>query len=150
MSRSVIAVCASCGAKNRVPQARRGRVRCAKCQSHLPWLADADDSTFDQAVTKATLPVLVDIWAPWCGPCRQVSPVVEQLAREFAGQLKVVKVNADDSPDVSRRHAVTGIPTLLLYRDGNEVSRTVGALPAPQLRRWLEDALAEAAHHSAS
>jgi len=140
---SVVA-CPGCGAKNRVPRARPGKVRCARCHTDLPWLVDADDASFDAVVGEATLPVLVDVWAPWCGPCRQIAPVVEQLSRDLAGRLKVVKVNADDAPGVSRRHGVTGIPTLLLYRDGAEADRIVGAPPAAQLRGWVERAVAGA------
>ncbi|WP_293781067.1 thioredoxin [uncultured Aeromicrobium sp.] len=138
-----VVVCETCGTKNRVPQARSGRVRCAKCHTDLPWLVDADDATFDDAVVNATLPVLVDVWAPWCGPCRQIAPVVEQLARDFAGRLKVVKVNADIAPQVSARHQVSGIPTLLLYHRGAEVSRSVGALAPQQLRQWVDDTLGQ-------
>lgn len=134
--------CPACGARNRVPVARAGRVRCARCHGDLPWLVGADDATFDDAVVRATLPTLVDVWAPWCGPCRQISPVVEQIAREYAGRLKVVKVNADLSPRVSQRHQVTGIPTLLLYDGGREVARQVGAVPAPRLRTWVAEQLA--------
>lgn len=134
--------CPACGARNRVPVAAAGRARCAKCHADLPWLVSADDSSFDDAVTRAGLPVLVDVWAPWCGPCRQVTPVVEQLSRDYAGRLKVVKVNADDSPQVSQRHQITGIPALLFYHHGQERARTVGALPAAQLRKWLDDQLA--------
>ncbi len=140
-----VIVCPRCGAKNRVPAARRGKVRCARCHTDLPWLIDADDTTFDDAVRLATLPVLVDIWAPWCGPCRQIAPVVERLSRDLAGRLKVVRVNADQAPGVSQRHGVTGIPTLLLYRDGTEADRVVGALPEARLREWVERAIAEAA-----
>jgi len=131
-----IVACPNCGAKNRVPAARAGKVRCAKCHTDLPWLVTADDGSFDEVVGNATLPVLIDVWAPWCGPCRQISPVVEQLSREFAGRLKVVKVNSDESPGISRRHGITGIPTLLMYRDGAEADRVVGAVPAAQLRQW--------------
>jgi thioredoxin 2 len=101
-------------------------------------LVEADDGSFDSVVGDASLPVLVDVWAPWCGPCRQIAPAVEELSREFAGRLKVAKVNADMSPQVSRRHQVSSIPTLLLYRDGREVDRLVGAVPAPRLRAWVE------------
>ncbi len=138
---SAVVTCPACGTRNRVPQAKAGRVRCASCHADLPWLVAADDATFDDAVTRSTLPVLVDVWAPWCGPCRAIAPVVEQLAGEHAGRLKVVKVNADDSPQVSARHQVTGIPTLLLYAGGKEVSRTVGAAPAAQLRQWVNSSL---------
>lgn len=139
---SAVVTCPSCGAKNRVPAARPGRVRCASCHADLPWLVEADDRSFDTVVGESTLPVLVDVWAPWCGPCRMVSPVVEQLSREFAGKLKVVKVNSDIAPEVSRRHTINSIPTLLLYSDGREVGRQIGARPAAQLREWVAGAVA--------
>lgn len=136
---SVVA-CPSCGKRNRIDPAA-GRARCAVCHADLPRLVTADDATFDDVVVRSSLPVLVDVWAPWCGPCRAVTPVIEQLATEYAGRLKVAQVNADESPQVSGRHRVTGIPTLLLYAGGEEIARTVGALPAPQLRAWLESSL---------
>jgi len=136
-----VVTCLRCGAKNRVPAARTGRVRCAKCHTDLPWLVEADDDSFDVVVGEATLPVLVDVWATWCGPCRQIAPVVEQLSQDLAGRLKVVKVNADASPRVAQRHAVSSIPTLLVYRDGKEADRMIGAVPAPQLRDWVERSL---------
>ena len=136
-----VVTCPGCAAKNRVPPARSGKVRCAKCHTDLPWLVEADDDSFDAVVGEATLPVLVDVWAPWCGPCRQIAPVVDQLSRDLAGRLKVAKVNADTSPRVVQRHAVSSIPTLLLYRDGKEADRMIGAVPAPQLRAWVERSL---------
>ncbi|WP_022881633.1 thioredoxin [Gryllotalpicola ginsengisoli] len=138
---AAIVACPACGARNRVPQSRRGKVRCAKCHEALPWLVDVDDASFDEAVAGASLPVLVDVWAPWCGPCRMVAPVVESLAREFAGRLKVAKVNSDTSPGVSARHNISSIPTLLLYRDGAEADRIVGARPAAELRSWVSQKL---------
>lgn len=136
-----LVACTSCGAKNRVPVTGSGRVRCAKCHADLPWLVNAGDVEFTAAVEDSTLPVLVDVWAPWCGPCRAVAPAVEQLSRDLAGRLKVVKVNADSAPRVSARHAITSIPTFLLYAAGHETARTVGALPGPQLRTWVESQL---------
>jgi thioredoxin 2 len=140
--RPTVIACPGCGRRNRVPAAGRGRLRCAACGVDLPWLVEAGDSDFAAVVEDSRLPVLVDVWAPWCGPCRMVAPVVEQLSRERAGRLKVVKVNADAAPGVGARLGVRSIPTLLLFDGGQEKSRVVGAQPADALRRWLDDALA--------
>src|ERR1700745_3373080 len=137
--------CAPCAQANRVPAAAAGTPRCGKCHQPLPWIADADDSTFGEIADAAKIPVIVDLWAPWCGPCRMVSPALEQLARDLAGQVKLVKVNVDDSPQLSQRFAAQAIPTLLMLRDGRVVARQVGALPPPALRAWAENALAGAA-----
>jgi thioredoxin 2 len=133
--------CPNCGKRNRVPVAASGRPRCAQCQSDLPWLVPVGSSDFTAAVD-SRLPVLVDLWAPWCGPCRMVAPVLERMAEEFAGRLKVVKVNVDEAPDVQARYGVRGIPTLLLLRDGDEVDRVVGAVPDHVLREHVEGVLA--------
>lgn len=85
--------------------------------------------------------MLIDLWAPWCGPCRQVGPLLEQLATERAGRLKLVKVNVDESPRTQARFGVQAIPTLLLFSDGREVGRQQGAVPLPQLRAWVDDSL---------
>jgi thioredoxin 2 len=138
----IITTCPTCGKRNRVPAAARGRPRCAACKADLPWIVDADDATFPQVAEAAPLPVLVDLWAPWCGPCRQVSPVVERLGGELAGRLKVVKVDVDGSPRTAERFGARSIPTLLLLRDGVERDRQVGAHPEPALRQWLTRHLA--------
>ena len=139
---STLSTCPACGRRNRVPAAATGRPRCAACSADLPWLVDAGDADFGAVVEQSRLPVLVDVWAPWCGPCRMVSPVVEQLARERAGRLKVVKVNADDAPRTAGRLRVSGIPTLLLFSGGEERGRIVGAQPAPSIQRWVDEHLA--------
>jgi thioredoxin 2 len=133
--------CPACGRRNRIPGARLGRVRCAACRADLPWLVSADDTSFDAVVGQSTLPVLVDVWAPWCGPCRMITPTVEQLSRELRGRLKVVKVNADDAPGVSQRYGIRSIPTLLLFREGQERARQVGAPPPAQLTAWVREAV---------
>jgi thioredoxin 2 len=140
-----IVTCANCGKRNRVPAAATGVARCAACHTALPWLTAAGDDDFEQIVTAASLPVLLDLWAPWCGPCRVVAPGVERAAEELAGRLKVVKVNVDEAPRVAERFGVRGIPTLLVLRQGREVARQVGAVPPPTLLRWVEEVIAKPA-----
>ena len=135
-----VVACPSCGRRNRVPSAASGHPSCASCHAPLPWLVEASDTDFATVVSGPT-PVLVDLWAPWCGPCRMVSPAVEQVGIRLAGRLKVVKVDVDRSPGVSARYGVQAIPTLLLLQDGEERSRQVGALPAPALQTWVERTL---------
>jgi thioredoxin 2 len=140
-----IVVCDSCGKKNRVPAVAEGTPRCANCHTPLPWITDAGDGDFHDVVEAARVPVLVDLWAPWCGPCRMVSPVLEQLAHSYAGRVKLVKVDVDQSPRVAARFEVQGIPTLLVLRGGDVVARQTGAAGEPALRVWLDDALARSA-----
>ena len=129
---SRVVACPGCGAKNRIPAVAVGHPRCAACKSDLPWIVDASDATLQQCVDTKPL-VLVDLWAPWCGPCRMVAPVLESLAATNAGRLKVVKVNVDDNPQASRRFDAQSIPTLVVMRDGAVLDRIVGALPETAL-----------------
>jgi thioredoxin 2 len=122
----VVVECPSCGKKNAVPAVADGRPRCASCKQDLPWIAEAGDSSFGEVVERASLPVVVDLWAPWCGPCRMISPALEEVARRVRGQIKLVKVNVDDSPATAARFGVQGIPKLLLFRDGQVVERAFG------------------------
>ncbi len=103
-----------------------------------------DDRGFDRAVLQAEVPVLVDFWAPWCGPCHMVAPVVEQLAGEYAGRLRAVKVNVDESQAVARRYGIHSIPTLALFQQGKEVRRLVGVRPKAELARAIQQVLAPA------
>ncbi len=133
--------CPNCGQRNRVPDAAAGTPRCGTCHRPLPWIVDAGDDTFAEIAEAASVPVVVDLWAPWCGPCRMVSPALADLAADLAGRIKLVKVNVDESPGLQRRFGVQSIPTLLLLRGGLVVARQIGAVPAPQLRTWVDQSL---------
>ncbi len=133
--------CPQCGRRNRVPAAAAGTPRCGNCHQPLPWIVNAGDDSFAEVAEKSTVPVLVDLWAPWCGPCRMVSPALAQLATERAGKLKLVKVNVDQSPRLQQRFGIQSIPTLMLFSGGKLLARQVGAAPADALRSWLEQSL---------
>ncbi|MBW0108585.1 thioredoxin [Pseudonocardia sp. KRD-182] len=135
--RSSTVRCPHCGRANRVPAAAEGSPRCGNCHRPLPWVAEAGDEDFTEVAERASVPVLVDLWATWCGPCRMVSPALEQLAGELAGRLKLVKVDVDRSPETSQRFEVRAVPTLLVLRDGAVVARQPGATPLPALREWV-------------
>jgi thioredoxin 2 len=137
-----VIACPNCSRRNRVPGAASGTPHCGNCHKPLPWIVNAGDDDFAEVAEHASVPALVDLWAPWCGPCRMVSPALEQLATEMAGKLKLVKVNVDESPKLQQRFGVQAIPTLLLLRNGAVAARQTGAAPAGVLRTWLEQGLA--------
>ena len=144
--------CPVCGASNRIrPDATQGSVApgavavCGRCKARLPVTAPApagpivvSDATFAAEVEQATVPVLVDAWAPWCGPCQTLAPVLDQLAVELAGRVRVAKLNVDENPATAARFGIRGIPTLLVLRAGREVDRIVGAQPKQAIRARLE------------
>ena len=129
--------CPRCRVPNRIGPIGSGVPRCARCKALLPWLVTADASSFD-AETSASVPVLVDFWAPWCGPCRMVAPVLEDLAARHAGRLKVVKVDVDDEPELSARFHVRSVPLIVVMHHGRELDRILGALPRRTLEARLE------------
>jgi thioredoxin 1 len=99
------------------------------------------DATFDTEVNKAAMPVVVDFWAEWCGPCKQIGPALEELSAEYGDRVKIVKVNVDENPDAPARLGVRGIPSLFLFKDGAPVSNKVGAAPKAALKVWIDGAI---------
>jgi thioredoxin 2 len=136
--------CPHCGTRNRLRPSAEGVPRCGKCNNLLPWITRATDSSFDEEI-RAAVPVVVDFWAPWCAPCRMVEPVLERLATDHVGELKVIKVNVDEEPRLAQRWHALSIPLLVLLRDGEERDRIVGAIPPAQLEQRLQPHLEAAA-----
>jgi thioredoxin 2 len=132
--------CPNCGAKNRLRPNAEGVPRCARCKNLLPWITSATESSFDEEV-RAAVPVIVDFWAPWCAPCRMIKPVLERLAGEHAGRLKVVEVDVDEQPRLAQRWQAMSIPLLVVLRNGDELDRIVGAPPPAELERRLQPVL---------
>jgi len=136
--------CPSCGATNRVPGARLqsgDQPICGRCKTPLAATTHpltVTDENFAREVEASALPVLLDLWAPWCGPCRMIAPVVEQLASELAGRVKICKLNTDENPQTAARFSVRSIPTLLILKNGREADRLVGVLPKAEILRRLQ------------
>jgi thioredoxin 2 len=128
--------CTACGKKNKIRPSERGAPHCGSCGEPLPWLVTATDATFGMEA-RSSIAVLVDLWAPWCGPCRVVGPMLEALSKEYAGRLKVVKVNVDENPGLSQQFQATSIPTLIVIKGDRVVDRIVGALPQSDLKMRL-------------
>jgi len=142
-----VITCPSCGANNRVPteKLREGlQPVCGRCKAPLADSAHpviVTDANFAEEVERSPLPVLLDMWAPWCGPCRMIAPIVEQLASELAGRVKVAKLNTDENPMTGSRFNVRSIPTLLVLKDGKEIDRLVGAFPKQEILRRLQSVI---------
>jgi len=153
MAESRLLRCPTCGAVNRVPldklEAGRQPV-CGRCKNPLPAGAAGDgarpmtvtDASFVADVERSPMPVLLDAWAPWCGPCRMIAPVVDQLATELAGRARVAKLNIDENPVTAQRLDVRSIPMLLVFKGGREVDRIVGVQPKSEIARRVERAIA--------
>jgi thioredoxin 2 len=145
---SVIVKCRQCGTKNRIPKSRMGEGPvCGKCKAPLPAVpitdkpVDVTDATFHSEILDFPGPVLVDCWAPWCGPCRTVGPVIEQLAAEYAGRVRIAKLNVDENPQTAARYSIRSIPTMLLFKNGDLVNNLVGALPKRDIESHLNSLL---------
>lgn len=136
--------CPTCGRSNRMPARHLADVgRCGACQAPLPPLdapLEATPDTFDEVVGGAVVPVLVDFWAPWCGPCRMAAPEVAKVAAELAGHAVVLKVNTDEHPALGARYGVRGIPNFVVLSKGAVVHQQAGVVPAQEMARWLSDA----------
>ena len=142
--------CSKCGTKNRVELARaaNGQAKCGKCGTTLDTIKIVDqaddkkplavtDVTFERDVLRASLPVRVDCWAPWCGPCRMVGPVMDQLAAESNGRYRIAKLNVDENPRIASQFQIQSIPTMLIFKDGKLIDRLVGAQPMPAIAQRL-------------
>ena len=144
--KGVIVACARCGRKNRVPYARLGETgQCGNCQNDLaapPVPLDVDtEARFAQVIGQSALPVVVDYWAPWCGPCRMVAPELAKVAAAQAGRWLVVKVNTEALPGLGQRYQIQSIPTMAVIVGGREAARTSGARPAPAIEAFVRQAV---------
>jgi thioredoxin 2 len=145
--RGVIVVCTGCGQKNRLPYERLdGEVRCGQCKEPVSLPSEPieieQSADFDRLISRSALPLVVDYWAPWCGPCRMVGPELRKVAARQVGRVLVVKINTDELPDLGERYAIKSIPTLAVFAGGRELARSAGARPAAEIERFIEQATA--------
>jgi len=143
--KGVIVACAQCGQKNRLAFERVGdAVRCGRCKQEIAAPSEPIEiktsADFDRLVAQSSLPVVVDYWAPWCGPCRMVAPELQKVASRQTGRALVVKVNTDELQDLGQRFGIRSIPTIAVFAGGKEVTRASGARPAPEIEKLIEQA----------
>ena len=119
---------------------RKLKKRVKKGEKMSEFVMEINDSNFEAEVIKSAVPVLVDFWAPWCGPCRMIGPVVEELAKEMAGKAKFVKVNVDESPNTAAKYGIMSIPTLLIVKGGQVINQQVGAVPKAMIKNMMDSA----------
>ena len=141
--RGILLNCPKCGRRNRMRYEGLGQTfHCAECKNDLSPLNEPVDArsdlVFGALISRSKLPVLVDFWAPWCGPCKMVAPEFRKVAQETAGRFVLAKVNTEEVPSLAARFRVNAIPTMVLFRNGLEVARQAGAMPAPAIRKFIE------------
>jgi thioredoxin 2 len=146
-SKGVITACSACGQFNRLAYSRlSAATRCGKCHTSITPpgqpIETPDAASFDAAVARSDLPVVVDFWAPWCAPCRMVAPELEKVARSHAGDYLVLKVNTDAVPELGERFRIQSIPTMAVFAGGRETGRTAGARPAAEIEGFIDSTLA--------
>ncbi|WP_322417955.1 thioredoxin TrxC [Mesorhizobium huakuii] len=144
MAQQNLVVCGKCGGVNRLPPARNAdEAKCGKCGTRLfsGHPLDVDAKAFDHQIARCSIPVVVDVWAPWCGPCKMMAPAYEAAARELEPHVRLLKLNSDNEQAVAARLGIRGIPTMILFHGGREIARTSGAMTAGQIVRWVRDRL---------
>lgn len=151
MAETQLIRCPSCGVTNRVSQEAQGKIErglapvCGRCKRPLSARAEpvnVTDATFSVEVERSPLPVVLDVWAAWCGPCRMIAPVIDELASQYAGRVRFAKLNSDENSATAMRYDVRSLPTLLLLKDGREVDRIIGVQPRTEIVRRIERVLA--------
>lgn len=139
MSSSVQIICGHCGKINRLPAERAATAaRCGSCREPIfdGHPVEVDEAGFNRHLAQSSIPLLVDVWAPWCGPCRSMAPMFERAAKQLEPNVRLLKLNSDTAPSVSARLGISGIPTLLLMHDGREIARTSGAMDTKNIVAW--------------
>lgn len=144
MAQQNLVVWSKCGGVNRLPPGRdAGEAKCGKCGTRLfsGHPQDVDAEIFDRQITRSSIPVVVDVWAPWCGPCKMMAPAYEAAANELEPLVRLIKLNSDNEQAVAARLGIRGIPTMILFHGGREIARASGAMTASQIVRWIRDRL---------